>query len=209
MRKLNKGEPLAEFDRYIKHHDPQTWKEFSEGCGELKQEMRLQMLDEEQDYLCGYTEILIDDLKECHIDHFRKRDHFPTPKQLFNWDNFVVAVENEDFGAKHKDGQNGIKDYEYALILNPVSDYAETYFEYSLLGDILPAHNLSVDKKAIAEKTIEIFNLKHPSLVRRRLDRIITIEALKNDPSNTVGEIRAQLEGCGFKSLIEQYTQQE
>lgn len=203
MRKLNKGEPLTVFTECIRDNKPANWEAFSKDHQTISQEVRLYILCEEQDSLCGYTELPVDDPFDCHIDHFRKKSQFPT--LTFDWNNFIVATMDDDFGARYKDAKSGITAADYALILNPTIDQAESYFEYSELGEILPKpKGLTLAQKALAQKTIDVFNLKAKALRERRYGLIKMIEAYGDLPAD---EIKACLENAGFKSLIEQYTQ--
>lgn len=204
MRRLNKGKPLSEFVTYRVRHAPKNWDEFGDGCGTLKQQMTQVMLTDEQDSLCGYTELPIGSRDTCHIDHYKKRSQFPS--LIFEWDNFVVATMDDDFGARYKDLVYRIQIHEYSQIINPVLTNAQDYFYYPDydLGNILPKLGLDATKKAMAEKTIEVFNLRHPALKRKRGQVIQLISDYGDLPS---ADIRACLVDYGFKSLVEQYTQ--
>ncbi|TAE24755.1 MAG: TIGR02646 family protein [Cytophagales bacterium] len=205
MRQLKKGLPLQAFSDCMGGRDcPANWGEFSRNHWNINQEARLHILCEEQDELCGYTEILITDPSSdhCHIDHYRKRSLFA--EQTFDWTNFVVATKDDDFGANFKDNKYGIEATDYGSFLNPVTDKAESYFEYTVTGDIIPKQQgLSDSQKAIAQKTIDVFNLKHPSLISRRRAIIEMIGDYGDLPAD---EIKVYLTGLGFRSLIEQFT---
>ncbi len=200
MRRLNKGEPLPSFTQCISRNTPASWDDFSQNYQAISQDIRLHILCTEQESVCGYTELPIDDPYRCHIDHFRKRQYFSN--LTFDWRNFIVATIDDDFGAKYKDGRNGIKKDEYDNIFNPVDDNVEQYFEYSKLGDILPKLSCTTTEKAKAEKTIEVFNLKHPALKRRREKIIKMLEDFGDLPPE---EIKLYLAEEGFKSLINQF----
>lgn len=202
MRRLKKGQPLVAFTEWCANNAAATWKDFSGGNQSLSQEVRLHILCEEQDELCGYTELPINDPFNCHIDHYRKTNLFVS--LTFEWNNFIVATMDDDFGARYKDMRSGIKATEYQLVLCPITDHVESYFEYTLTGDIIPKRQgLNDSEKAMAQRTIDIFNLKHPSLTSRRKALIEMIEAYGDLPTD---EIKSYLTGFGFKSLIEQFT---
>lgn len=166
------------------------------------EEARLYILCDEQEQLCGYTEILIEELEDCHIDHFRKRDLFP--KLTFDWENLIVSVNDDSFGAKYKDNGYRIKDVEYQLILNPAKDKTEDYFYFNQFGQIEPTNfsiRFSGAKKA--EKTIEVFNLRDESLRMRREQIIRDINSYSGQLPKE--ELIKNLSCYGFKSVIEQY----
>lgn len=184
----------------IRNDKPANWDDFSLGHQNVSRKVRLHILCEEQDSLCGYTELPISDPFDCHIDHYRKKSQFQA--LTFDWDNFVVATMDDGFGARYKDNKSGIKAADYGSILNPVTANVESYFEYSLLGDILPKQQgLTAGQKVLAQKTIDIFNLKHQSLRARRYGVIKIIESYQDLPDE---DVRDCLQDVGFRSLVEQ-----
>lgn len=199
MRQLKKGLPLQAYSNCIQNNKPANWDKFSHDHREISQDVRLHILCEEQDSLCGYTELPINDPYDCHIDHHRKRSQFQG--LTFDWENFIVATMDDDFGARYKDLRCGIKKADYGSLLNPVTDKAETYFEYTLTGDIVPKHDLNAHDKAFAHKTIEVFNLKHKTLNNRRLTIIQQMLSYADLPDDVVLDC---FKASGFKSLVEQ-----
>lgn len=150
--------------------------------------------------MCGYTELpLSEDDKDIHIDHYKKRDLFP--RETFDWNNLIVALKSDEFGADYKDNRYHIRKEEYSQILNPATDIAQDYFEYLATGDICPKPKLTLPERLKAEKTIEVFNLNHASLVNRRKDLVRMINAYKELPKEVIASCIAPL---GFKSLQEQ-----
>lgn len=200
MRRLKKGSPVQAFKDCIRTDKPADWDAFSGGHRDVSQEVRLHILCEEQDSLCGYTELPIENPFKCEIDHFRKQDLFNA--LTFDWDNFVVATKDEVFGAKYKDNKSGITKAQYAQILNPVTDDAVHFFEYTVFGQIEPKHGLTKGEKALADKTIEVFNLTHESLRVRRYELIRMIEYYADFPAEDIQDF---LKDLGFKSVVEQY----
>lgn len=200
MRKINKQLPIDSFNRFIKD-GPTLWSEIhlSENQHVYK-ESRDFILINEQNGMCGYTELpLSEDDKDIHIDHYKKRDLFP--RETFDWNNLIVALKSDEFGADYKDSRYHIKKEEYSQILNPATDIAQDYFEYLATGDIRPKPGLTPPEKLKAERTIEVFNLNHASLVNRRKDLVRMIDAYKGVPKEIVASCIAPL---GFKSLQEQ-----
>jgi uncharacterized protein (TIGR02646 family) len=195
MRKINKLTPLDGFDGNKFKKDCSDWDCFHKKYKEDFEEARLQILTEEQNGLCGYTEIYINELEECHIDHYRKKSSSFFPTLVFDWNNFVVATKDEDFGATFKDNHynnNGIQKDEYDEIYNPVDDNIP--FEYTEWGAIK-------ENGGKIEKTVEVFNLNIESLKTRRADIIRSIKSYK-DLSDE--EILIALETSGFLSVIEE-----
>lgn len=197
MRKINKGTALKNFNGNNYKNTCYDWGCFHEKYEKIFQYARLQILLYEQNNLCGYTEIYIMDDEKSHIDHYIKRSH--DNKLTFEWNNLVVAIADDNFGANYKDnkyhGKNkGIKKEEYIDIYNPVVD--DISFQYTEWGEI-------IEEAGKIKKTIEVFNLNCESLKRRRADIISTIEALKKD-NNAIEDIKTVLENAGFLSVVEQ-----
>ncbi|MFY7843724.1 retron system putative HNH endonuclease [Chryseobacterium gambrini] len=176
MKKINKRDPPKVFSDFVRTKRPTNWKDCE---SDVKEEAKEFMLLEEQDLLCGYTEIYIDN-EDCHIDHYVKRSL--DNRLCYNWNNLIVAVNDEDFGAKHKDnGENNIKSLaQYNDILNPVNDDGNDYFQYSLNGEINPIETLNPKDVDKSDNTINIFNLNHNSLKTRRADLGKIIINLRN-----------------------------
>lgn len=138
MRKIDKLHPIQSFIDFVKRENPTTWDEFD---NVVRRETKEFMLLEEQFLLCGYTELYIDD-NYCHMDHYIKRSL--DNSQCYVWNNLIVAVNDDDFGAKFKDGANGIKNLsDYNYIFNPVNDRIQDFFRYTTDGKIHPIENLS------------------------------------------------------------------
>lgn len=192
MRKINKLIPLPHFNGSDYKSDCKEWNCFHQKYKSIFEEARLKILMEEQDCFCGYTEILIEDEKNGHIDHYKKKDQFPN--LTFDWNNYIVSVNDEDFGAKYKDNKYKIQKTEYVEIFNPVTDSVN--FIYRSWGEIDES-----DEKI--KKTVKIFNLNCKSLKDRREKLISIIEIYKkNGLSND--DIKGALNTAGFISVIEQ-----
>jgi uncharacterized protein (TIGR02646 family) len=206
MRKINKNSPLASFTDFRSKNPGADWNtHFSKpGCSghPTYLDTRATILLEEQDCICGYSELPIEDERDCHLDHFRKRNMFP--EHTFNWYNLIAACNDEDFGAKYKDNKSGIKKPDYSNFFDPVIDPVHDYFYYNERGEIEPHPTLS-DPILLSkvEKTIEVFNLQDKSLVNRRKT---LIEQIKDCAELTRQEIFEGMKFGGFISLIEQYT---
>lgn len=192
MRKINKLTPLPHFNGIDYKNDCKDWNCFHTKYKSVFEEARLKILMEEQNCFCGYTEILIEDEKDGHIDHYKKREHFSN--LTFDWNNYIVSVNDDDFGAKYKDNKYKIQKAEYIKIFNPVID--EVKFKYTTLGEIV-----ETDEKI--KKTVEVFNLNWEPLKNRRKKLITTIKSYKDGGLNN-DEIKKALNTAGFISVIEQ-----
>lgn len=195
MRKIDKGEPLAEFSKFLLRYTPSRWEELN---GELRYNIRLHILLYEQDCLCGYSEIPLDEENtSSHIDHFVKRDY--DHSKIFDWDNLVVSAIDEDYGGKYKDNTYKIKQNEYAQIFNPTKDDMGQYIEYLRDGRIAPRDGIqdAINDKIL--KTIEVFNLNCRSLKNRRKQLLIELDSCSGLPKE---ELKHTFEKNGFISLI-------
>ncbi len=199
MRKINKGTPIPGFNGNNFNNSCNNWSDFHEDHKDIFEESRSVILTDEQNQLCGYTEIYINDLKDCHIDHYKKKSMFP--ELTFEWNNLIVATKDSNFGANYKDNKSGIQKNNYGNIFNPVIDNVENYFDYTTWGEVTPKTAISEVENQKAIKTIEVFNLNHNSLKDRRKNLISMIgsygEIAKID-------ILAALDKSGFKSVINQ-----
>ena len=119
MRKINKDNPIVGFNGNNFNNSCNNWSDFHEDHKDIFEESRSVILTDEQNQLCGYTEIYINDLKDCHIDHYKKKSMFP--ELTFEWNNLIVATKDSNFGANYKDNKSGIQKNNYGNIFNPVN----------------------------------------------------------------------------------------
>ena len=200
MRKINKQAPYSEFIQFVSKYQPTVWEDFDKHsqCA-VRYDSKLYILTAEQECMCGYTEIPIDE-QNSHIDHYIKRVIDPT--KIFDWNNLIVATIDEDFGAKYKDNSYKIKANEYASIFNPVVDRMEDYVYYANDGEMLPKDCCDVNIVSKVNKTIEVFNLNIRSLKKRRKDIIANVDFLKKGGLSKT-DIRKALSSFGFVSVID------
>ena len=195
MIRLNKQGPIQSFAEFVLKNKPTQWEQLPDT---ISKESRLCILCNEQDCLCGYSEIpLEEDSSSSHIDHYFKRDLFP--KKTFVWDNLIVSTTDEDFGGKYKDNTFKIQAQDYQLIFNPVVDDMSQYIEFYRNGEIVPLIGSpeSIIKKV--QKTVEVFNLNCKSLKDRRRDLICYLDSCKDLPED---EIRKAFAVNGFISVL-------
>lgn len=133
MRKINKTEPIASFQRFVHANPTANWTSFHDLAKDVYIETRDHILLEEQDCLCGYTELPIEDVTEPDLEPILR------------------------------------------------------------------------DK---VEKTVAVFNLKHPSLIERRKTIIEQIRDY-SDGMLDLETIKDVLSSSGFRSLVEQYCDEE
>jgi uncharacterized protein (TIGR02646 family) len=141
MKKINKSEEPSSLTKFKRKNSSNKWEDIhTEQSQSIYEDCLLQCMDD-QNYLCGYTEIKFED--NYHIDHFIKRDI--SPRQTFDWQNMIAAVHDSKFGADFKDKTVEKNDYnkrlkKYNHILNPVTDNIEGRFIFSTNGVIEPAN---------------------------------------------------------------------
>ncbi len=199
MRHIEKKEAPQAFVDFVKRENPIVWDDIHNAAPIVYTSAR-EALKAEQNNMCGYTEIYFAEGIKGHIDHFVKREH--DPHKTFDWQNFIYATRDDSFGARYKDTK--IAKDEYGDILNPVVDHPENYFEYNYLGEILPKEKLSNIDHQKAKRTIELFNLNHPTLCHRRSKMVLSIDSLRNGGLDE-GQINEYLTKEGFISLREQF----
>ena len=77
MRKIDKQTPLTDFSKFVSKNHPTRWEDLP---SEISSESRFSILCNEQDCLCGYSEIILEESPaSSHIDHFYKRDLWTDP----------------------------------------------------------------------------------------------------------------------------------
>lgn len=200
MRKIDKGDHSILFDDFVTKYSPTIWDEIHV-IGDPKdafEDTRFKILTDEQNQLCGYTEIYINDLTDCHIDHYKKRSLFS--ELTFEWNNLIAATKDSNFGAIYKDNKSGIQKDDYNNIFNPIIDNVEVHFYYTIWGEVLPKTISGVNNQK-ATNTIAIFNLNHNSLKNRRKS---LIRMISDYGGMAKKDILTALESSGFRSVINQ-----
>jgi len=159
MKKIDKKEPDF-YKNFIRNKKPITWFEVSKEVGE---NARKYMLEFEQNNQCAYTEKFIKS-NNSHIDHFVKQNFIKQgafKTSLFEWNNLLTSCNSEHYGAKFKDKNIAINDYDN--LINPTKDNPDEYLEYTVTGRIIAKNN---SKKG--EATIARMNLNDYELVTQR-----------------------------------------
>lgn len=199
MIHVDRAGRLSEFDEFTKKNKTAGWEAFSNPTGkthELYLKCREELLAQQKG-LSAYTERYLRN-KKLHIDHFRKRDLFPTLK--FEWKNLIVDErDNHDYGAGHKDKVvTDVADYE--RLIDPVAEDPCDYLTYLMNGEIVPKRGLKESDRAKAEFTIRAFNLNAPSLQKRRSDLLADVT---NCLSLSDTDIRRAFASQGFVTLVD------
>lgn len=200
MRKIKKLAPPENLAKYVRQENPQKFEEIhhSRYYPELYGEC-VEQLKTEQDNLSGYTE---KPLKNgVHVDHYRKQALFNTQDMVFGWENMIADEHNSGYGADYKDKMVTMRE-EYAKLINPVLDDPHHYLTYMDEGIVKPVDGLSVQDREKAEKTIEVFNLRHPLLKELRERAIKMVKEYKAQGLNDA-EILEALHDFGFTSAVE------
>lgn len=165
-----------EFTDFVKKNNPKQWEKLPH---DIRYKSRRYILENEQNRLCGYTEIsLNEESNSYHIDHFEKREH--NQNKIFDWNNLIVSTSDEDYGGKYKDNQYKIKSNGYGNIFNPVVEDMSQYLQYYEDGEIAAKEGIDPKIKQKVEETIKAFNLNHKTLTHKRKDLLIELEIYKD-----------------------------
>lgn len=198
MRKINKGNPIEEFYDFVCKNKPTKWEDLNktEEGKKVRQDSRMHILVFEQDCMCGYSEMILDETNS-HVDHYVKQEH--DSSKIFDWNNYVVSTIDEDFGGKYKDNGYKIKKNEYSLIFNPVDEDMSLLIEYSGDGEMIPIEGIQDNEKTKVSKTIAVFNLNHNSLKAKRSGLLRQLNSCSDLPDN---EIKSAFSNSGFVSVV-------
>lgn len=196
INKSSEPQELTSFKRNIHH----SWKEIHQEANKHVYDACLQQCLMDQNELCGYTEMKLNESVQIHIDHYIKRDL--APQLTFEWSNMVAAVKDSRFGADFKDGHMDLANYDtsnhtYANAYNPVTDNMLEVFTFSSDGGIEPADK--TDLKAAS--TIALFNLDGKELRLRRRECMESVRSLRLG-GLTDQEIYTYLSPSGFISAL-------
>ena len=173
MRKITKHEDGGYYLNQSNDNPPinkeqvtKRWKNF-----DYKKETS-KYLNEEQYYLCAYSEIRPDlvDL-DTHIEHIQPKNAYPL--KTFDYQNLVItALSSADLKNRAKDdvfgGHSKLGDYDQALFISPLQNDCSQYFVYLSDGRVEPSNKLNSEFFLKAEYTINLLNLNSPFLVIRR-----------------------------------------
>ncbi len=188
MKYINRQQSPVSFEQWKNRNRTANWKGFS--GNEVYREVKEQLVNQ-QAQMCGYCETAITvDRRSSHIDHLRDRHNFP--REIFNYDNFIVSCQNTE-SCGHKKDNNYFDGF-----VSPFDTDCQNRFTYTRNGRIIP----SDENDENAQKTIDILGLNCRKLVNRREG---IIKALEEAGSQY---IKTSLDNCidwyqGFQTVIE------
>lgn len=138
---------------------------------EIKKELRLYMLIEEQNLFCPYCEGMINTEEEGSIEHIKPKDRFKD--LILEYNNLITSCKSNFSCDNFKGGSWDDK------FINPVIDNPKEYFSYDLYtGEIIPKEESGIIYER-AKQTIEMLNLNHNKIKRARKTFIIQIAQAK------------------------------
>lgn len=200
MKHIDRNSSPKEFvDLISGDRKPVNWDAFRADYHDLYRQIR-DLLWEDQKGVSGYTELPICKDSGIHIDHFRKKGMFK--EEEFHWENFVVdEKDNTQFGAGHKDKIVKTKEM-YDELLSPVLDYPEKYLTYMDDGSIIPRRTIDATMQKKAQTTIDVFNLDHEYLAKKR-NSLIAMYRSYRAGGMSKEDIFKWMDCSGFYSLID------
>lgn len=161
-----------------RHHaaPPRTAEEAKHGWDNFPNgKPLLELLLEEQFFLCCYSELRSDILKlGYHIEHIQPKSQFP--HRTFDYQNLAAcALDSKNdlkafksqgsafFGGHHKQNK-----YDATLFISCHEADCARFFNYVSDGRIIAAPGLTADEQARAKYTITVLNLDCPFLRLQR-----------------------------------------
>jgi uncharacterized protein (TIGR02646 family) len=160
VRQINKEEPAYFLKAKSKVKLPKVksaWED--DNISAIRENLRAEMLLDEQSLLCAYCEKEIDEnAKNSNIDHFKTRNLFP--EETLNYYNLLISCNTHGRCSYLKDNSIKYRD-EYENIVNPIIEDPNDFFDYLTTGEI-------VAKNEKGQFTIDIFNLDDKSLIECR-----------------------------------------
>lgn len=204
MRQIRKTKTdISKFNAWAKENNLREWQEFSAPSSpyfNAYKATRDYIGIIEQSCLSAYTEKPLG--SKIHIDHFRKRNLYPN--LTFDYANFLVDDQNDNYGACYKDKSSSATTATFdgkERIFNPASENMTDYVEFLLNGTMIPKQNLAVDIIKRVKETIRVFNLNHKSLKDTRKD-IINLVMTYRKAGITPEDIKKYIEDSGFPTTI-------
>lgn len=172
----------------------QAWSDFGTSGGKTVVRAALWQMSGER---CAYCEAKLDE--QGHIEHFRRKRH--NPALTFVWDNLLPSCGSLEHCGHFKD-RNGAPPYQVAHLIHPGQQDPEQLLTYSSDGKIQPRIKPGDPRYHHATETIRILGLDNEKLRRRRENGIKAYKPLLNDPSFTVGDLVALVDGVAHETAI-------
>lgn len=167
MKQLVKENVPKFLTKFVLQKQPKVWEDISP----IRQQLRKHILDE-QNHFCAYTELRLDTVDDCHIDHYHTRNLFP--EETFKYENLLVSCNSEHYGAKYKDKYIKTKE-DYKELVNPIEDSPSDFIEFGFTGKVGTVNSCIKGKQ-----TISSFNLNEKSLVQRRKTVVANLLQMKD-----------------------------
>ncbi len=166
MRHIVKGGEPAGFSEWCRKHSADVnWGDFS---GTNEHQELLQQLREEQDDLCCYCEIVIDETK-THVEHFKPRSQYPG--EVFSYQNMFACCQHPDSCGHKKKGKY------FSELISPLSTDCESRFTYTGMGNIIPKD----ENDTFAQDTIDLLGLNCKRLLDRRKNILAELQNASDD----------------------------
>jgi uncharacterized protein (TIGR02646 family) len=145
----------------------EIWEKFS---GEIKNTVK-KALVEEQGFICCYCQQQIELDSNTIIEHFIARNTDPT--QMFEYKNIFACCDGGDEQREKQKEENILKAKrtpqhcdrkkgDSTILINPLDDNCESYFDYSFNPDSLEVSITGVSEKGV--DTVNKLNLDIPEL---------------------------------------------
>ena len=120
-------------------------------------------LREMQSGMCAYCERKLDSSDaRTRIDHFLPQSSPQGMSRIFDWSNHYLSCDCSETCDCHKDADT-------REIVNPDTDDPSRFFMYVSTGALCVAQGLSVKDRQKAQNTIDVLNLRCPSLESSRV----------------------------------------
>lgn len=162
---------------------------------EVKRKLREHFFNEQKG-ICAYCEqslaIVFPNSKLSdisHLEHIKPKARNKYPQETFSQKNLILSCNgfNCNFEPENPEfcGHNKNQLYNGRLFLNPtLIENIETYFDYTIEGEIMPADNLTEEEKEKADYMINLLDLKNQTLVDMRKDMLSDVISRDDDEIN-------------------------
>jgi len=166
MKHIIKGKEPQEFIDW-KAMETENWKPT---FNDLSKRIVRGPLLQDQGFICCYCEIRLTDSPECQIEHIKPKGEFPELE--LEYTNFLACC----LGGSHDNpttqhcGQKKNKWYDPELFVSPLNPDCESYFTYTLNGEIKSSDDTG--KQAATNETISKLGLNIQKLKDSRKSTI-------------------------------------
>jgi uncharacterized protein (TIGR02646 family) len=188
--KTNEPEFLTNFKAQA-NEDWQPTYEFLRGKD--KQQVHHYLIAE-QGHICCYCGGRIVHA-DSHIEHFQPQTDYPDLE--LDYFNLLASCQNQLIPREPRHCGMGMSWFDDRLLVSPLIEDCEDFFEYTVDGQILPSRD--TEKSVAAIRTIDRLNLNIPKLQATRAG---AIEGLYNDP-----ELELPFSDDEIQKLIHYYSQ--